>query len=55
MSAIGISVFRDGKISSKDMASDVWNKSFHKTLRKQRKEAHASHTSITEQFTYTGY
>lgn len=55
MSAIGISLFRDGKISNKDIASGVWNKSIHETLHKQWKEAYAAHTSITEQFTYTGY
>lgn len=52
---MGISVFREGKISNKDIASDVWNKSFHETLHKQQKEAHAAYMSITEQFTYRGY
>lgn len=55
MNCIGISVFRDGKVSNKGVASSVWDKSFHETLQKQWKEAHAAHMSITEKFTDRAY
>lgn len=34
MSAMGISVFTDDKISEKNIAIDIWNESFNETLHK---------------------